>query len=740
MAEIKASSDEKVFRIQEFFGLNENADGDTKLKLGEASVMRNFKVTRDRSLQKRPGMEMVGSMTPDHIITLDNVTEPIITDNDGTAEAVVYPYVNLNGTTIVGLGTPATIDSNDAANGDYDNWFYQAEDGTWYKLYDATYPSVGIYPIYWNMTKLETESISFSDTKVKDLWIGNTDGIKKVYGWIDDTLILVWQEDVGFLFRAMDRLNRSDSQKEEFPNVSLFGFENKFWVVNGMNLWQWIESDMELSGLAYVFGGILEHPENTYAPVIAVSIPSYSSGEASPGTGTTLQRPNLLNRVVRVWLSPGGGNRFDLPGENLPATLAGYDVKNLVTGEYIGNFNVTRNDSTGVTTIILNGDIVEGENVYEVIYSAFGTQATGFGSGSPFRGMSQIEFYNGTTDARVFYYGNGTNKVYYSDFDENGVPRADYVPDLNVISVGTSSTPVTGLIRHYSRLIAFKEDETYSIQYGTITLPDNTTTAAFYCTPVNKRIGNSALGQVRLVLNAPFSLHGNDVYEWRNTAAYSSNLTIDERQAKRISDRVYSTLSTFDLSKCYCYDDNDHQEYYICYDKKALVYNYAADVWYYYTNFDVTCMVNIDGELYAGDSLGRFNHISREYRTDNGTEITGYWASGSEPFDREFMRKYSAMLWVVLRPELRSQVTVTVETDRKSDHAKKVAASSLMTFGNADFRKWSFNTNRKPHTIRLKIKAKKFTYYKLILEYSGTNTTATVVAADMRIRYTGYAK
>ena len=64
----------------------------------------------------------------------------------------------------------------------------------------------------------------------------------------------------------------------------------------------------------------------------------------------------------------------------------------------------------------------------------------------------------------------------------------------------------------------------------------------------------------------------------------------------------------------------------------------------------------------------------------------------------------------------------------------------MMTFGSADFRRWSFNTNRKPHTTRLKIKAKKFTYYKLILEYSGTNTTATVVAADMRIRYTGYAK
>lgn len=348
--------------------------------------------------------------------------------------------------------------------------------------------------------------------------------------------------------------------------------------------------------------------------------------------------------------------------------------------------------------------------------------------------------YNGTTDSRIFYYGNGTNKIYYSDFDDNGVPRAEYVPELNVISVGSENTPVTGLVRHYSRLIAFKEDEAYSIQYGTITLPDNTTTAAFYCTPINRNLGNEAMGQARLVLNSPYTLCGKDLYEWRNNSSYSSNLTIDERQAKRISDRVYATLATFDFSRCYCYDDKDHQEYYVCYDKKALVYNYAADAWYYYTNFDVTCMVNLNGELYAGDSLGRLNLVSRNNRTDNGTEITGYWASGAEPFDREFMRKYSAMLWVVLKPELRSQVTVTVETDRKSDHSKKVAASSVFSFGSADFRRWSFNTNRKPHTTRLKIKAKKFTYYKLILEYSGTNTTATVVAADMRIRYTGYAK
>ena len=63
MAKISGGSDEKVFRIQSFLGLNESPDGDTKLKLGEAAAMRNFKITRDKSLQKRPGLMSVGNVS-----------------------------------------------------------------------------------------------------------------------------------------------------------------------------------------------------------------------------------------------------------------------------------------------------------------------------------------------------------------------------------------------------------------------------------------------------------------------------------------------------------------------------------------------------------------------------------------------------------------------------------------------------------------------------------------------------
>lgn len=59
MAQISGNIDEKVFPIKAFLGLNENPDGDTKLKMGEAAVMRNWRITRDSNLQRRPGTKTV---------------------------------------------------------------------------------------------------------------------------------------------------------------------------------------------------------------------------------------------------------------------------------------------------------------------------------------------------------------------------------------------------------------------------------------------------------------------------------------------------------------------------------------------------------------------------------------------------------------------------------------------------------------------------------------------------------
>lgn len=55
LAKITAASETRVFQIKKWLGINEHADGDTRLKMGEAAEMRNWRITDGGSLQVRPG-------------------------------------------------------------------------------------------------------------------------------------------------------------------------------------------------------------------------------------------------------------------------------------------------------------------------------------------------------------------------------------------------------------------------------------------------------------------------------------------------------------------------------------------------------------------------------------------------------------------------------------------------------------------------------------------------------------
>jgi hypothetical protein len=470
-------------------------------------------------------------------------------------------------------------------------------------------------------------------------------------------------------------------------------------------------------------GEILKEVEG-YVPLVNIAVaPDDTSRE-------TLEQINKLTGKRRMWISPDGtGTTFKLPEKNVQSIDY---VKDLATGDELASnayeFNLAEGSVTFKTAP------AKAVNSYEIGW----TMATNFRH--EVEAMRYSELYSGTQDTRVFIYGDGGHEALYSEIDYYGEPRADYFPDLNEVAVGDANTPITAMIRHYSQLICYKTNSAWAISFGITTLSDGAMTPAFYVTSTNKAIGNAALGQVRLVLNAPYTLHGNDVYEWRNTSSYTSNLSVDERQAKRISDRVYATLNGFDLRQCKCWDDNSAQEYYIAYNGKALVFNYAANAWYSYENFDAVCFANLHDVLYIGGSDGKVREVNYSYETDDSVAIDAYWESGSMSFNQDYMRKYAAMLWVGIKPENRASVTVTVQTDRKSEYTEKVISTSLASFSNANFAHWNFKTSRKPFMTKLKIKAKKFVYYKLIFKSNELDTTATITAADIRVRFTGYAK
>ena len=69
---------------------------------------------------------------------------------------------------------------------------------------------------------------------------------------------------------------------------------------------------------------------------------------------------------------------------------------------------------------------------------------------------------------------------------------------------------------------------------------------------------------------------------------------------------------------------------------------------------------------------------------------------------------------------------MTAKTDRKTDFAE-------YSFSTAD-------AAQVPEMNRIKLKAKKFTYYNLILSNNTADTTATVVSVDIRVRGTGYVR
>ena len=667
MATITASN-EKVMRINKFLGLHESPDGDNKLKLGEATVCKNFQVTLNGNLKKRAG--------------------------------TVLKY------------------------------------------------TLGSAP-------------------VKGMW----------HGWVNKREITVAACD-GKLWLLMDlgdwlSIPQNLGNYATTNDVFMFGFDEKMWALNG-----------SVYAVLY-YATNAWHLENVtsgsygYRPLVSVTVPPQGGGEL-------LEQVNKLNGLRRCWISPDGESlTYQLPEKGLQSIDY---VKNLATNAYLVAGTDYSTDTVNGTVTFTNAPDL-GVNTYEIGW-VYGTNYA-----SQVASMRYAELYAGTQDNRVFLYGDGSNQAFYSGLDYDGKPRADYFPDLYVVDVGDANTPISGMIRHYGKLMAYKNPVgCYSIEYGVVTLADTTLTPAFYSTPLNKIIGNEADGQVQLVLNAPRTLCAGHLFEWRNGSSYAANISIDERQAKRLSDRIYATLRAMDFSKVHCYDDNLHQEYYIVDDDgNALVHNYVADAWYYYTGVDARCLLEVQGDLYIGTKSGKillfdetafgdwipddvsataseglavtvteatfktkagtagtytftytdeWSEDLEEYGIEvdgtptEGDTITVVWAvskaidckwdSGSMDFGASNMRKYSALMWVGMKSEPDNEVDVTVQTDRSTENTVITADPPY--------------TSEIPRITRCKVKVKKFVYYKLQFLSNTDNTRVTVVDTDIKVRPTSQAK
>lgn len=611
MAHIATNNSNSILKIKEFLGLNQNPDGDTNLKTGELAEMRNFKITKDKHLQIRPGTK-----------------------------------------TMMSIRTA------------WDAW-------------------------------AASNAPSTDAPELSGVWYGNVGGAFHLVAAFGGVLFDI----------ALDGLTAKAVGKCTQDTTTFFGFESKLYLLNGHEYLCWD-------------GGA----ETTFTEVEPY-VPTVMTAATPLGVGATLENVNRLTNKRKAQYSPDGTAKdFYLPEG---------DVGSVVSVE---GTDATYTLDAAKGKVTFSAAPASGTNTVTITYTK------GEAMADQVKKMHYAELFNGATDSRVFLYGDGSNKTIYSGVDSNtGKASAAYFPDLYEAAIGEENTPITAMIRHYSRLLVFKTTSCWSMQYEIVSTSDGGVTAAFYTTPVNRQIGNVAFGQVQLLENNPLTLFEKSVYQWRATST-SGNITADNRNANRVSDRVSVTVSDFDLKRTKTFNSVGSNEFWFLYGGKALILNYASDAWYLYTNMPFIEMLEMDGEIYGFTADGAIRHVSRDYRNDDGAEIDAYAATGSMDFDRDWQLKYSPMLFVALEPEAGARVSVTVETNRRSDYPKKTVAYSLATFNHLDFAHFSFRTNRKPQVERVKMKVKKAIFYKLVFSSVSASATATVLGADIQLRYAGNVK
>lgn len=625
-----ASSDTKMFTVDKFLGINEAADGETELKMGEASRMENFFVTDGFNLTLRPGIQRVDF------------------DQERTPAPILGSWAGY-------IGSTEYLLLCDFLEGTDRLFLYKAD-----------------------LTQVD-----------------------------EHTLICAQQGALGLT-------------SAEDPMLKIFSFAGKLYVMSREKTVSW-------QGETFV-------EETPYVPLVI-------TGASPSGGGTSLENLNLLSPFRRVEYSgDGSSTAYVLPEEAV--SVSKVVVDNVVQSDP-GTF------SADTHTFTFTSAPISGVANVEITYSI--ADATAEKNRLQILRCPLLEAYNGSTDTRLFVAGDGTNICYYSGVTQSGDPCATYFPAMNEVAVDMSSSPITGLVRHYSKLLVFKPDGAFTITYEAVTLTDGSTVAGFYLRSANREIGNEVLGQVQTVNNYPRTLTKNGIYEWRITSSFYQ----DERYANRISAKVEDSLKKVDIRNIVACDDTFHKTYYLFLNDEAgtvLVNRYALNkegVWLTYTG---ELFRNVRSAFVSGGNMTIIGRQEAFWLDDSvsvdapasiggdSTAIPAVWESGYMAFGADFRRKYSSYIYVSLLPESNSRVTITASTDKRETYTEKSAYSDMFSFEDLNFENFTFALDSAPKIQRIRLKVKKFVYYKLIFRVTEYGSRATILGFDQQVRFSSMAK
>lgn len=518
---------------------------------------------------------------------------------------------------------------------------------------------------------------------IRTQWIGKL-GEKEVHVYVAGGKIYNKGEEIGTLTDDI---------------TSVFEFNQKLYFINGHEYKTWDGTELkDVEG---------------YVPLVKVAT-------TPNGVGTDYEPINLLTGKKH--------QTFSADGETKDFIIFEKDLKSidkvLVDGV-----------ETEVTKDLANGKITfttapkQGTDNVDVYWYKENTEREKILKNKYF------QKYGLANDTRVFLFGNeeAKNRIVFSDAGD-GVPNVEYFPGNNFLDVGSSNMAITDISRQYDRVIISKESETYFASHEQITDPTGGTIINFPTYPLNSSHGMVAPAQGQLLDNYVTTIDSSIVM-WTNTN------TKDERNAEVISQRIQEWLNEKDLTKAITMDYQELKEYWLAVENQIMIYNYGNSTFYLLEiPVKITSLISHQGIIYLGTEKGEIMEFNEEETTYNGEIIDAIWESGFYDFEVEYKRKTMRLLWIALKPWARTSLIVNYTSDREMGTDPKEIENYCISYRYWNYANFTYNTNYSIKPFRIKLKAKKFAFLKLMLSNKEKDEKLTINSIAIQKAYGGNVK
>jgi hypothetical protein len=493
--------------------------------------------------------------------------------------------------------------------------------------------------------------------------------------------------------------------------------------VNDVSFFTSMDKCYILDGVKYfVCDGSTVKEVEPYIPTVQMSKPPQ-------GGGTAYEDFNLLGNKFKDSFSGTGTDtvfQMSLTGLDDTPVTAKVDT-------------TTINEGTGLTVDRVNGKVTfttaPANGTNNVIITAGKTV-----SGYPER-IKQCTFsigYGGSNDTRQFLSGNPNMPQYVFRL---GLLDPTYAPENGYYKF---SEKVLGFSKQYDYMIVERANGKHQISYslasdGTVSFPSK---------PINDEVGCLAGGSIQIIDNNPVSLSANGVF------AITATNIVNERNVVHISNNIDKRLLleagledaiSIDYDKKYWLAVNDNV-YILDYTQKSQYSPFGE--WYLYTNIPASQFLEMGGYLYFSSRTDglvyKFNKDlnNADSFNDDGQPIVAYWKSKALDFNAPAMRKYVDSLFIGMKPNGKTSVDISYESDKKSAAiaSNQEVKFSYFDFADIDFSNLSFYVSQFPKVFKRKIKAKKITHFQLKLENGKQNEGLTVLSLGIKFNYESYVK